>query len=304
MELSSPTSGPSFQPAAKGLGVSISGGQTAVVPAGETFSYTINVTNDSNETATGVMLVTKLDDSSTFVFASSSRGQCSQSGVEVACPLGSLAGGASASVSITLIAATSGLVAADSITLSAASGELSADQSSVHRTTIVYGSTTPASGGLSVSLSDEVDPVVPGETLTYIVTVSNDGSQAVGGVSIVDSLPLEVELVSVSSSQGSCIVAGGVVVCSLGILEAGASAIVSFGATVSSASSTVTNDVTVSGSTDGGDEWITTDSESTTVAAVGTDRSITGSVRDSAGNPIPGVPIVFFTSTGGLQLVS
>ena len=303
VELSSPTSGPSFQPAAKGLGVSISGGQTAVVPAGETFSYTINVTNDSNETATGVMLVAKLDDSSTFVFASSSRGQCSQSGVEVACPLGSLAGGASASVSITLIAATSGLVAADSITLSAASGELSADQSSVHRTTIVYGSTTPASGGLSVSLSDEVDPVVPGETLTYIVTVSNDGSQAVGGVSIVDSLPLEVELVSVSSSQGSCIVAGGVVVCSLGILEAGASAIVSFGATVSSASSTVTNDVTVSGSTDGGDEWITTDSESTTVAAVGTDRSITGSVRDSAGNPIPGVPIVFFTSTGGLQLV-
>ena len=128
MELSSPTSGPSFQPAAKGLGVSISGGQTAVVPAGETFSYTINVTNDSNETATGVMLVTKLDDSSTFVSASSSRGQCSQSGVEVACPLGSLAGGASASVSITLIAATSGLVAADSITLSAASGELSADQ--------------------------------------------------------------------------------------------------------------------------------------------------------------------------------
>ena len=72
---------------------------------------------------------------------------------------------------------------------------------------------------------------------------------------------------------------------------------------MSSASSTVTNDVTVSGSTDGGDEWITTDSESTTVAAVGTDRSITGSVRDSAGNPIPGVPIVFFTSTGGLQLV-
>jgi len=172
VELSSPTSGPSFQPAAKGLGVSIYGGQTAVVPAGETFSYTINVTNDSNETATGVMLVTKLDDSSTFVSASSSRGQCSQSGVEVACPLGSLAGGASASVSITLIAATSGLVAADSITLSAASGELSADQSSVHLTTIVYGSTTPASGGLSVSLSDEVDPVVPGETLTYIVTVS------------------------------------------------------------------------------------------------------------------------------------
>jgi uncharacterized repeat protein (TIGR01451 family) len=57
---------------------------------------------------------------------------------------------------------------------------------------------------LSLSKEADLDPVSPGMVLTYTLTVSNAGPNAAGEVTVDDTLPSGVTLVSVSSSQGDC----------------------------------------------------------------------------------------------------
>jgi len=81
---------------------------------------------------------------------------------------------------------------------------------------------------LSVSKSDAPDPVAFSDTIAYGLTVTNvtAGSGQATAVSVVDSLPPNVTLVSAIPSQGSC--AGTTVItCALGSVANGASATVS-----------------------------------------------------------------------------
>ncbi|OAD20384.1 protein containing DUF11 [Candidatus Thiomargarita nelsonii] len=57
---------------------------------------------------------------------------------------------------------------------------------------------------LSLSKSDAPDPVNVGQDLTYTLTVTNNGPDAATGVTLIDTLPAEVTLVSDNPSQGSC----------------------------------------------------------------------------------------------------
>lgn len=80
---------------------------------------------------------------------------------------------------------------------------------------------------LSLSKSDNVDPVVAGESLTYTVGVSNAGPSAAENVVISDFVPAGVSLVSVSGSGGGTCNAGVPgdpflpTTCSFGTLAAG-----------------------------------------------------------------------------------
>ena len=58
---------------------------------------------------------------------------------------------------------------------------------------------------LSVSIVDSPDPVSVGGTLTYQITVHNNGPfDATAGATVVDTLPLELTFVSVASSRANC----------------------------------------------------------------------------------------------------
>jgi uncharacterized repeat protein (TIGR01451 family) len=93
----------------------------------------------------------------------------------------------------------------------------------------------PNSSGLSLTTSDSPDPVLAGSSLTYGLSVHNDGSLAATGVTVTDTLPSGVAFVSAVTDQGSCTQASGTVVCGLGVLASGADAAVTIVVTASTA---------------------------------------------------------------------
>ena len=78
---------------------------------------------------------------------------------------------------------------------------------------------------LSVNKSDSPDPVRVKKTLTYTVTVTNNGPDTATGVTLTDTLPSGVKYVSATPTQGSCS-GTTTITCNLGTLINGGSATV------------------------------------------------------------------------------
>ncbi|NIT28630.1 MAG: DUF11 domain-containing protein, partial [Candidatus Aminicenantes bacterium] len=91
---------------------------------------------------------------------------------------------------------------------------------------------------LSITKTDSPDPVAIGENITYTLTVTNNGPSIANGVTVTDTLPVEVTFLSAISSQGACIhngsVNGGTVTCDIGSLANVANATVTIVAVVTS----------------------------------------------------------------------
>lgn len=79
---------------------------------------------------------------------------------------------------------------------------------------------------LSVVKTDQTDPVVVGQDLSYTLVVTNNGPSLATNVVLTDTPPPGVIFVSAVPSQGTCSHNAGVVTCSLGTLAAGAQATV------------------------------------------------------------------------------
>jgi len=75
---------------------------------------------------------------------------------------------------------------------------------------------------LSVTKADSSDPVAAWNTLTYTLTVTNNGASEATGVRLADMLPNSVTFASATPSQG-CSESGGTVTCNLGTLANSAS---------------------------------------------------------------------------------
>jgi uncharacterized repeat protein (TIGR01451 family) len=87
-------------------------------------------------------------------------------------------------------------------------------------------SPSTAVADVALSSSDSSDPVVVNNSLTYTLTITNNGAQTATGVTLTDSLAPEVIFTSVASTEGSCAEEDGRVVCKLDTLNVGASAVV------------------------------------------------------------------------------
>jgi uncharacterized repeat protein (TIGR01451 family) len=165
-------------------------------------TYTVTVENLGPGTATGVLLEDVLPLGVSFTSATPSQGSCSQLLLIVTCSLGALADQAMASVAIVVTPSGSGtlnnIAAAESQTL---------DPNPLNN--LVTEATTVGSGAgqgtdLAVEKADAPDPVTPGHNLTYVITVANVGGSGASNVVLVDLLPVDVAMASVSASQGSC----------------------------------------------------------------------------------------------------
>src|SRR5204862_7096705 len=75
---------------------------------------------------------------------------------------------------------------------------------------------------LELQMIHTPDSVLVGESLTFILTVINNGPNAATGVALTETLPTEVTFVSANASQGACAAASSTVTCSLGQLNNGA----------------------------------------------------------------------------------
>ena len=199
------------------------------VTAAGTLTYTLTVTNNGPSTATNVAITDTLPGSTTYGSATPSQGSCTGT-TTVTCNLGSLANGASATVTITVTAPTEG----GTISNNASVSGTEPDPNTGNNSTGPVPTTVTASANLSITKSDSPDPVTEGGTLSYMITVTNSGPSTATNVTVTDTLPGTTTYVSATPTQGSCS-GTGTVTCNLGSLGNGASAMVTITVTPNAA---------------------------------------------------------------------
>lgn len=159
------------------------------VVAGTNLTYTIEVTNNGPSVATGVTVTDTLD-AGTFLVSTTG---CSEdpNGVPT-CTLGTLAVGNSASftVEVTVLDAVLGTITNTATVAADGTDPNPADNTATEDTEVT------AESDLSITISDDPDPVAAGGTLTYDVVVSGSGPSQVSGVEVTVTLAPELTLVS------------------------------------------------------------------------------------------------------------
>jgi uncharacterized repeat protein (TIGR01451 family) len=215
------------------------------VSVGADLTYTITVRNDGPAPAPGVRVVDALALTLDFVSATPTQGSCSEVLLVVTCDLGIIPNGSVATVVLVVRPEVAGSL----INVAAAAPTPAdfdpdpTDNVAVESTTVDGGSGSGAD--LAISKADAPDPVRPGSTLNYTVTVQNVGAEAASGATVTDLLPLQADFLAVTSSQGSCSTPIPLLVsCSLGGLAVGGSATIQI-AVSPGAEGTIVNTATV-----------------------------------------------------------
>jgi uncharacterized repeat protein (TIGR01451 family) len=136
----------------------------------------------------------------------------------VSCDLGQVGAGAAYDVNILIVAgvgpsALPGISNAATVSSSTPDPTSSNNQASADTAVVT-------SADLQVTESDAPDPVPVGDSITYALTVHNAGPSPAADVSVSDSIPGGLTLVSATPTQGSC--AGTTTItCGLGTVRAG-----------------------------------------------------------------------------------
>lgn len=251
---------------------------------GDTVTYVVTVTNNGPDTATGISVNDTLPAEVSLDTAGATQG----SYIAPNWTVGSLVSGASATLTIstTVLPSAAGSAVTNTATV------VGVDQADTDATNN-SASASFAAPAIDVAVTKTVDQPVanPGDTVTYIVVVTNNGPNDATGVAITDSLPTGVTLISVSATAGSYVDPTWTV----GDLASGSSETLTIAATIDTgtAGTTITNTASVAASTET-DIDPSNDSASASVVIPSTDLAITKTVDDA--NPLPGDTITFTVS--------
>lgn len=214
------------------------------VLAGETFVYTLVVTNSGISDATGVLVTDNLPDGLQITSATSTAGTVTipasaqdttaANNDDLTVDVGNLAAGASATITVnaTVLPGTRGTLSNVATASTSTAGLI---ETVTANNTVTETTTVNASVDLAVTKTDSLDPVIAGNALTYTITVTNNGPSTANAVTVSDVLPAGVTFTSVVASQGSASNAGGTITGSLGAIAPGASATVTIAVNVDEA---------------------------------------------------------------------
>ncbi len=170
---------------------------------GEQVTFTITVSNSGPNTATGITVLDQLPVGTSFVSATPTQGNYNP--VSGEWTVGSLSLGATATLNIVAVANTTGL----SINTAEITAADQLDPDSPH------GNNNPAEDDqasaeiapqqIDLSLTKTVSDSSPnvGDQVTFLITTRNAGPSQATGVTITETLPSGVTLVSSNPSQGS-----------------------------------------------------------------------------------------------------
>jgi len=189
----------------------------ATAKPGETYSYTLSVTNEGPDPAADVMVTDPIDTSAVTVISVS--GACQVAGGTVTCDAGTLGVGGTKAFSIT-----------DKVKDDAAPGTVITNCGTVDSSTV-----NPDTPGTRSCVDTYIDPPVPvaevevaksgpatvsaGDTFTYSLSVTNHGPDVATDVLVSD--PLDTSLVTVTSLPSECTENAGTVTCDAGTLTVG-----------------------------------------------------------------------------------
>jgi len=190
----------------------------ASVPAGEGDSYAIHVHNAGEGIAHEIVVADTLPAGMTYLAksatASPSTGFAEQSAAGSSATWTIASIGSGASVNITVPVGTNpGL----------ASGTVLTNDVAVH--SVEQPAPVSTSGSITTTTSADLvaekhvlggGPAIPGEHMTYVVGVTNDGPSVAQAVELSDHLPAAVQFVS---AEAGCAVSAGTVTCQAGALE-------------------------------------------------------------------------------------
>ncbi|MGH2740083.1 MAG: hypothetical protein ACRDH6_06350, partial [Actinomycetota bacterium] len=211
----------------------------------QTITYTVTVTNNGPDAAADVMMTDNLSPLVAFQSAAMCTHDGAATGGDVTCPIGSVANAASVTRTIVVKAQQNGTAVNEA---HVASSTPEPDPNNMTNNHVSITTTINPSADLAIEKTDNPDPVRPGNTLTYSITVVNhDLDDVAENVMLTDALPSSVTFNSVSATQGACEhFTGGTVRCQLGNVNPnGATATVTITVTPNQARE-IANTVTVS----------------------------------------------------------
>ena len=179
-------------------------------------TYTATISNGGPDMATNVSFTASLPGGIIPILVTPEPG-CAFNfeGTMVACSLGSLANGASTTVTIELHAITIGTKTATG-TVSAAETDPNAANNSASASTSL---TEVGISEVQVTLFDAPDPLHVGQALYYIAAVTNIQDDSAQNVVAEITIPTGVVFIGAASTRGACVPSGRRISCPIGVLN-------------------------------------------------------------------------------------
>lgn len=218
----------SLRPSATDANLAIVKTGPGTVFLGDTFGYTLTVSNAGPSAATAVTVTDTLPAETIWQSATPSQGSCSGT-TTVTCNLGSVANGGSATVTISVKANALGTPSNTASVAAAESDPVPGNNSSTVAVTVRQVNTADVSISKSATAT-----VAVGSDVTYVLSIANHGPDTAEGVTVADPLPVGTTWVSTSTTLGSCS-GTNLVNCVLGNMANGATATITVVATVTTA---------------------------------------------------------------------
>ncbi len=189
------------------------------VNPGQAFTYTLTVTNNGPSDASGLTVSDTVPPQFTVTGASSGAGSCGNVGNVVTCTLPTLAnaGTWAITVNVTVNASTPGGTYTNTATVSTTTADPVPGNDSASQPT-----TVGSSSDLAITKSDGVVSVSLGASVTYAITLTNNGPPAApAGITITDTIPSGT---TATESEVDCSISGSVFTCATSaVLVVGAS---------------------------------------------------------------------------------
>ncbi|UYO98704.1 DUF11 domain-containing protein [Microbacterium sp. M28] len=218
----------------------------ATVTAGDTFTYTVDVSNVGPSVAQNAVLTDTVPQGMTVEsVATAPDGICASTAIGIRCDWATIEPGETETVTITVLVDANTPAGTLTNTASVASPADDADTTNNSASADV---TVVQSADLGVQKTATPTTGVPGTPQSFTITVTNDGPSTARGVSVADFLP-EGFIDPTTPTEG-CQITGSVGTCLLGDLEPGATRTVTVnGVIAADATGTISNTVTAATTT-------------------------------------------------------
>ncbi|MEM7093500.1 MAG: hypothetical protein AAF567_10900 [Actinomycetota bacterium] len=217
------------------------------VIAGEALAYTITVDNAGPSDASGVAALDPLPSGLTVVTLPA---ECTDNAGTITCDLGLLAAGAQSVLTIDVTVDPSVQPGTDLLpnTATVSANEPDPDPTNNENQAVVD---VNAAVGLTLTKTDNVDPVTAGELVIYTLVAGNTGSSDADGVTITDTPPTGMTF-DPTNSSANCLDNAGTIECTLDTVEPGTTESVNLAFVVDddAVAGTVTNTATVTSDED------------------------------------------------------